>query len=331
MVGGACNKATTSSKASRPLSDGNAYPLPGVSGAVTLDLLAYDRATGQVWIPVGETGSVDVFTIATSTFSRVSGFKTAEREARGRKRTMGPSAAAVGEGFVYVSDRASNEVCVVSDMTLALGACLQLSSPPDVIAYIAGPKEVWVTTPKDDAIVVLDASKPDALQNKAVIKTDGAPECYAVDATRGLFYTNLEDKNRTLAIDIQTHAVKATWTLDCGEAGPRGIAVDAPRSLVFVACTDGLEVRDAAHDGALLGKLDTGAGVDDIDYLDDAKRLYVAASKAARLSIVQFTDRGVPSLVRIVGTAPGARNAVVDSSGVAYVVDPETARLLVLR
>src|ERR1700690_4605854 len=44
------------------------------------------------------------------------------------------------------------------------------------------------------------------------IKTDGSPECYAVDAAHGVFYTNLEDKNRTLAIDIKTHAALKSGT-----------------------------------------------------------------------------------------------------------------------
>jgi len=286
------------------------YPLPGVSGPVTLDLFAYDRATGQVWIPVGETGSVDVFTIATSTFSRVDGFKTTERESHGHKRMMGPSAAAVGDGVVYVSNRSSSEVCVVNAAALKRGPCFQLESPPDVIAYVAGAKEVWVTTPKLNSIVVLDATRPDELKTKLVVKTEGAPECYAVDALHDLFYTNLEDKNRTVSIDIKTHAVKATWTLGCSD-GPRGIAVDAARNFVFVACTDGLEVRDGAHDGALLGNLDTGGGVDAIDYLDANSRLYVAAGKAARLTTVQFSDKGVPAVAT---PRPQLRERVTPSS-----------------
>ncbi len=344
VLGCACNKTSTggapspsasvsasavaSSAPSSP-SAPKSYPLPGVSGPVTLDLLAYNRATGQVWIPVGETGSVDVFTITTSTFTRVDGFKTSERQARGRKRMMGPSAAAVGDGRVYVSNRASSEVCVVKDASLEVGRCVTLPSPPDVIGYVSGAHEVWVTTPKDRSIVVLDASQAprEELKTKVVIKTDGSPECYAVDEQRGIFYTNLEDKNRTLAIDIKTHSVKATWTLGCSD-GPRGVAVDITRNFVFVACTDSLQILNGSRDGARLGTFDTGAGVDAIEYFAASKELYVAAGKAARMSVVRFSNEGAPSLVTAVTTAPGARNPVVDSNGVAYLVDPETAHLL---
>src|SRR5881409_1230508 len=34
--------------------------LPGASGVVALDYFAYDRATGKVWVPASNTGSVDV-------------------------------------------------------------------------------------------------------------------------------------------------------------------------------------------------------------------------------------------------------------------------------
>ena len=281
-------------------------------------------------MPLGEGGSVDVYALATKTFSRVTGFKSAEREVHDRKRTMGPSAAAVGEGFVYVGDRASSEVCAVNDTTLKRGLCVGLSSPPDVLGYDAGAKEIWATTPKEDAIAVLDAAKAEEPKFKLSVKTDGSPECYAIDTQRGIFYTNLEDKNRVVAIDMKAHAIKATWPLGCNEHGPRGAAVDRARNFVFVACADHVEVLDGNHDGALLGKLDAGVGVDAIEYADDAKRLYVAAAKSARLTVASFSDAGRPSVVATGQTAPGARNAVIDSSGTAYVVDPAAARLLVV-
>jgi DNA-binding beta-propeller fold protein YncE len=71
-----------------------------------------------------------------------------------------------------------------------------LDSRPDGVAYVAPTKEVWVTTPGDQSIRVLDAS---TLMQKAKLTFPGNPEGYAVDAKRGRFYTNLEDKDRTVA------------------------------------------------------------------------------------------------------------------------------------
>ena len=252
-----------------------AVALPGAKGPVSIDYLAADRANGRVWVPVGDTGSADVLDVATRSFTRVDGFETAEREAHGKKRIAGPSAAAVGDGVVYVGDRATSQVCAVDDNTYKREKCVKLASATDGVAYVASAKEIWVTTPHDESITVLDAAKPAAPKPKAVIKLGGDTEGYAVDETRGLFFTNLEDKGRTLVVDVKTRKVTATWNASCGAAGPRGLAVDPARGWLFVACTDHVQVLDEAHDGAPLGKLEAGGGVDNLDYLPSRRLLYV--------------------------------------------------------
>jgi hypothetical protein len=305
------------------------FRLPGAPANVTVDYLVCDRLHGRVWVPVGDTGSADVFDVATGTFTRVDGFKTAEREAHGKKRMAGPSAATVGEGFVYVGNRATGEVCAVDAGALKLGTCLTLPTPTDGVAYVAPTREVWVTTPRDHSLAVLDASKSDTLRPKIVIRTEGNPEGYAVDGRRGIFYTNLEDKSRTLGIDIKTRAVKTTWDSGCGADGPRGIAVDEARNLIMVACTDGVNVLDGAHDGAPLGKLETGAGVDNIDWLDAKHQLFVGAAKTGKLTIATIDDAGHPTILATGDTPQGSRNPVSDAEGNVYEVDPLGGSLLV--
>jgi hypothetical protein len=306
-----------------------AVALPGATAPASLDYIAYDAARGRVWVPVGGTGSADVFDVAAGTFTRIDGFKTAEREYKGKKRMMGPSAVAIGDGFAYVGDRASGEVCAVDATKLTLGRCLTLPTPPDGVAYVPSAKEVWVTTPRNQTLTILDASKPDALKVKTTIKLEGDPEGYALDAGKGLFFTNLEDKNKTVVVDVKTHKPKATWTLECGNDGPRGLAVDTERGFVFVACTDHLLVLDGAHGGAKVASLDTGAGVDNIDWLGPQRLLYVAAGKAAKLTVARVDDKGQPSVVASGASSEGARNGVADASGNAYVADAAAARLLV--
>jgi hypothetical protein len=306
-----------------------AVPLPGANGPTSLDYIVYERAHSRVWVPAGGTGSVDVLDIPSGTFTRIEGFKTAERETHGNKRILGPSAASVGDGVVYIGNRATSEVCPISATTLAPAPCITLPAPTDGVAYVASTKEVWVTTPRNKALTVLDASNPAALRPKAVIKVDGEPEGYGVDDARGLFFTNLEDADLTLAIDIKSRHVEKTWNPGCGQAGPRGLAVDAARRFVVVACTDHVQVLDAGHDGAPLGKFDTGAGVDNIDYLVEKQWLFVAAGKVARLTVLYVDDKGQLSVVSTTPTSEGARNAVVDANGNAYVTDSQGARLLV--
>ncbi|MEO8799924.1 MAG: hypothetical protein ABI551_18655, partial [Polyangiaceae bacterium] len=129
--------------------------LPGAKGPVSIDLIAYDHDHGRVWVPVGDTGSVDVFEIGSGALTHVDGFKTAQREMHGQKRTMGPSAVTIGDGVAYVANRATSEVCVVDEKSRKLGKCIKLPTPADFVTYVASTKELWVTTPKDQSITVL--------------------------------------------------------------------------------------------------------------------------------------------------------------------------------
>ena len=303
--------------------------LPGATAPASIDYIAYEPAHARVWVPVGDTASADVYDLSGGAFVRVDGFKSVERESGGKKRKMGPSSVAVGEGVVYVGDRGSSEVCAVDAETLKLGQCIKLASSPDGLAYVAATKELWATTPRDGTLTVLDASKAGTLSPKATVKLDGRPEGYAVDPSRGRFLTNLEDKDRTVAVDVKARTTKAIWKPECGSDGPRGIAADVGRGFVYVACTDHVVVLDGAHDGAPLGKLDVGAGIDNIDWLEPQRLLYVAAGKAGKLIIARVDNKGQPTVVAAGDSTAGARNGVADPSGNAYVVDPQNARLLV--
>ena len=307
-----------------------AAPLPPGTGDVSLDFIAYEPGAERIWVPnARDAGYVDVYDIAKRAFTHVTGFGSKTVESKGKTRTMGPSAAAVGDGVIYVGDRGTSEICPVDAATLKVGSCLHLDAQPDCLVYVPSTKEVWVTTPSTKALTILDAAKPAALTRKASVTVDGEPEGFAIDDAHGLFYTNLEDKDRTLAIDVKTRAVTATWAPACGEKGPRGLRVDGARGLVLVACTDHVQVLDAAHDGVPRGKLETGDGVDDLEYVAGQKLLYVAASKAKRLTVARIGDDGSAAIVASGETVDRARNAVVDAKGNAYVVDPAAPRLLV--
>jgi hypothetical protein len=302
--------------------------LPGATAPASLDYIAFEPGRSRVWVPVGGTGSVDVYDTASGTFTLVDGFKTAQRDYKGQTRTVGPSAVSIGDAAAYVGNRATSEVCPVDTATLEVGACIKLRSPTDGVAYVPPTKEVWVTTPRDQSIVVLDATKPLALTVKTTIRLDGAPEGYAVDVQRSLFITNLEDKNETVVIDVWKHAPIATWNLACGADGPRGVSADL-RGLVYVACTDRVLVLDGLHGGANLAAIETGTGVDNIDWFEARHLLYAAAGKAARLTVAHVDDKGQATPIAVGASVDGARNGVVDASGNAYLADPKNARLLV--
>ena len=294
-----------------------------------MDYLAYDRARHRVWVPAGNTGSVDVVDATDERVTRVEGFSTAEMERHGVKRRFGPSAATVADGVVYVGNRGDSSVCSIEAESLRVGPCVTLPSMPDGLAYVASTEEVWVTTPRDKSIVVLDAARG-ALKWKAKISLDGEPEGFAVDDRRGVFYTNLEDRDRTLTIDVRTRQVTRTWLPECGEDGPKGLALDHGLDFLFVACRDRVMVLDAGHDGKRLSSIDAGDGVDNIDYVESRRQLYAAAARAAKLTIARLDPEGGLTVVASVATTAGARNAVATDEGSAYLTDSPHGTIVVV-
>jgi DNA-binding beta-propeller fold protein YncE len=304
-----------------------AIALPG-GPPVGVDYLAYDAARDRIWVPAGNTGNVDVVDVATGQVTTVGGFATRASRRAGRPK-MGPSSVTIANGVVWIGNRGDDRLCAFDARTLKKGACVGLASMPDGLAWVAPTHELWVTTPGDDTLTIIgvSAGKPGA---PAVVKLDGAPEGYAVDGARGVFYTNLEDKDRTLAIDVRTRKVTATFAPGCGAEGPRGLALDAAGRLLFVACTSGVVALDLAHDGKAVGRLETGGGVDNIDYHPGRRLLYVASPDDGTLTIARVGPAGALTAVATAPTAKGARNAVVDARGTAYVPDSPEGKLIVV-
>jgi DNA-binding beta-propeller fold protein YncE len=302
-------------------------PLPG-GPPVSMDYLAYDAAAKRLWIPAGNTGRVDVLDVGTGQLHAIEGFPTAEKEGPGGKRTVGPSSVAIGGGFAYVGNRAGASVCAVNAQTLSRGACLALPGAPDGLIYVATTREVWVTVPALKELLVLDAASG-VPAIKATVALDGKPEGYAVDELRGIYFTNLKDRDQTLGFDIRTRKLQSRWQTGCGSAGPRGIAFDGADRLLLVACTDGALALDASS-GALRDRVAAGAGVDNIDYAGSTRTLFVASGKTAELQLYRIAPNGQLSLIARAPTGAGARVVVADDRGRAYVADSARGRVLVV-
>jgi DNA-binding beta-propeller fold protein YncE len=320
----------------------NAVALPGGNGPADLDYMLADRARHRVWVPAGGRANVAVIDATTLEASHIDGFATSVRKLANHAFTLGPTAIALGDGVAYVGSRGDNRICLVDATKLSLGACIALGDPNDLsaaadgMAYVASMKELWITRgaptlgimPPDSSITVFDASDATTLKPKGKVEVPGAAEGYAVDDAHGVFYTNVVDKGLTLAIDARVHHVRSTWHPQCGSDGPRGVAVDPARGVVFVACTDHVVALDAARDGAVVATAPVGEGIDNIDYVPSRHELYVAAGKAAKLAVLRFDDARFTT-ERTATTARGARVVVADDAGTAFVGDPVGGRVLV--
>jgi DNA-binding beta-propeller fold protein YncE len=318
-------------------------PLPGAAGRVALDYFAYDPAAGKLWVPASNIGSVDVIDEKTDTVSQVTGFQTGEVERRGRRINVGPTAASIGNGVVYIGNRGDSTLCVIDAKSLARGECVPLTSSstdgkitPDGVVYVAATREVWITTRPASAgdmaaaksLQIFDASDPSHLKWKTKIPLDGLAEGYAVDNGRGLFYTNVEGPGSTIAIDVRTKKIVSKWNPGSADVG--GLARDSARGFLLVACSDHVVNLDAGHDGKILDSIQTGAGLDNIDYSAEKKILYAAASQAATLTIADVGDDGKFHLKATVPTVKGARGVVAGKAETAYLIDPSEGCILKL-
>jgi hypothetical protein len=83
-----------------------------------------------------------------------------------------------------------------------------------------------------------------------------------------------------------------------------------------------------AHEGAVLGHLDTGGGVDNIDYVPLSHRLLLASGKTAMLVSAKVGEKGELTKSAEVATSDGVRAVVADLAGNAYLPDSKQGRLL---
>jgi DNA-binding beta-propeller fold protein YncE len=301
----------------------HSFPLlPSAPGRIGMDYLGYEASTNQVWVPGANTGRVFVVDADTEAVRTVEGFPTREKDGR----VLGPTSVTFGPVQAFIGNRADNSVCAVDVRTLARGACISLEEMPDGLAYVATTDEVWVTTPRSKSILVL-ATKPLAVAGH--IALDGSPEGYAVDAARGRLYTNLEDRDETLALDVRTRSVAARWPTGCGADGPRGLALDAAAATLVVACTERLVSFTLLPTAKPRGSVPTGAGVDNIDVALRTSTFFAAAGKAELLTRVHLEKDGTLHATGTAHTAPGVRVVVVTASGKAFAADLAQGRLWV--
>ena len=77
----------------------------------------------------------------------------------------------------------------------------------------------------------------------------------------------------------------------------------------------------------MLSAVDTGDGVDDLDYAPSTRLVYVGAAKGGELTAARLDAAGKLSLVAKVPTRMGARNGVVAKDGTVFLGHSGLAQL----
>jgi hypothetical protein len=304
-------------------------PLPEGHGGIGFDDLRYDRDLNLLLIPAGRTGNVDLIDPKSDAISPISGFTKVAKYDSGHGQSV--TSVDVGGGYLFATDRDALKLSVVDLKTRKIAVQVPLASSPDYVRYVAPNREVWVTQPGKKRIEVFSLSKatPPVPTHASFIDAPGGPESLAIDARRGRAYTH-KWKDSTMAIDLKTHTILATWRAGCGD--PRGIWIDETRGFLLVGCEDGTaSVLDVDHDGRILSTAKSGNGVDIIAY--DAKRahLYLPGDESATMAIIGVSAKGALSILGVVPTVKDAHCVTTDEQGSAYVCDPHNGQLLIVR
>jgi hypothetical protein len=303
--------------------------LPGGEGGIGFDDMLYSHDLGQVLVPAGRSGRLDLVDPKSQKVESIQGFSSGERSMKGHGQ--GTTSADTGEGLIFASDRTERAVVIVDAKGKQRVGSVKLKAGPDYVRWVSPTREVWVTEPKAMAIEVFKlVSAPTAtLQRVEDISLSEGPESLVIDATRGRAYTN-SWHGETYAVDLKTRKIVGRWQNGC--KGARGLALDEGRGLLFVGCEEGKAVAlDVGHDGKRLGEASSGNGVDIIAYSPKLGHLYLPGGDSATMAILEVAPDGN---LRLLATAPTAKDAhcvAADELGNAYVCDPSHGRLLVVR
>jgi hypothetical protein len=293
--------------------------LPGAAGSVGLDDLQYDAALGRVLVPAGESGNLDLV-------DPVTGAVTAVAIADAHV-----TSAAVAGNLLLTSDRKGLRLLALDAISHRVVASAPLAAGPDYVRYLATRGEVWVTEPRAESIEIfsLTPGTPPSIREVAKVAVPGGPEALAIDPERGRAYSNLW-RERTVAIDLAQRAVVENWASGCAE--PRGLALDAPRTLLLVGCKDGTVTSiDVGHAGKILSTLKPGDGTDIVAFDPGRRHLYVPGGRSATLAVVGVGESGALTLLATASAAERSHCVTTDGDGLVYVCDPVRGRLLVYR
>jgi DNA-binding beta-propeller fold protein YncE len=299
-------------------------PLPGGTGGIGFDDLRFSPTLSMLLVPAGRTGNVDLVDPSSEAISPVGGFST-EGTYSGDD-SFGVTSADEGNAIVYAVDRTSKTLAVIDPKKKAIVAQATLAATPGYVRYVAPTNEVWVTEPGQQQIEIFAlGTNPSAAPTHATtIGVSRGPESLEIDVAGKRAYTH--STGATVAIDVAGRSVVASWPNGC--ATSRGIAVDSGNHWVMSACEEGMVVV-LSMQGATIGTVPVGAGVDQIAYDAARTRLYVPGPAAGAMTVVGLAAAtGAPSVLGSVQTPNDTHCAVTNGGGSVFVCAPSLGALL---
>jgi DNA-binding beta-propeller fold protein YncE len=216
-----------------------------------------------------------------------------------------------GTSEVLSTNGNANTAVIFDGGTGKIRATIPTGKRPDAAAYDPVTRAVWVMTPGDGNVTVID---PRSAKAVATVPVGGSLEFGVADG-KGRLYVNVEDKNEVAVIDTRRRTVLAREPLP-GCDGPSGIVYVPRLSETVSACGNGVaDVLSAA--GKPVATVPVGRGPDGAEY--DARRNIVLVPSGREGELYAISMSGTPHVVAKVATAVSARTIALDpSTGRAY-------------
>ena len=224
----------------------------------------------------------------------------------------GHSALAIpGTNDVLVTNGTANTATILDGHTGQVRATIPTGKKPDAAAYDPASRAVWVMTPGDGNITVID---PATMKPVATVTVGGSLEFGASDG-HGKLYVNAEDKNDVAVIDTRTRKLIRREPLP-GCDGPTGILYDPATRETLSACANGVAVV-LSSTGKLVASLTIGKRPDGAAFDERRHVALVPSGAEGTLSVIELSPK--PQVITTVQTAKSARTIALDpSTGRAY-------------
>lgn len=287
------NSATPAARDLQPLQLEEQIPVPHVAGR--LDHFSADVKRKRLFVSALGNNTVEVI----DTFQG-----KVIHSIPGLSQPQGPLYVP-GFDKLYVANAADGKVRVFDGATYTLKKTIDFGKDPDNLRYDAGSKKVFVGFGEEDGgIAMIDPATDERVG--VVLKTEGHPESFQVEASGERVYANVPDAGNVVeSIDRKTGAV-TKWPLT-GLRGNYAMALNEGDHRLFTITrkTPMMVVLDTTT-GKEVARLRAAGECDDVFFDESRKRVYVIGAEGL-ISVFQQNDPNHFELVASVPTAVGIR------------------------
>jgi DNA-binding beta-propeller fold protein YncE len=290
----------------KPLTFVRAIALPHVEGRI--DHLAFDAATGRLYVAALGNNTVEVLDAAAGTHLKsLPGFREPQGIAVLPAHKSIAVAAGEGEGLQLIGAEDDRP-----------HATIRLGDDADNVRYDATAARVYVGF-GSGALAAID---PAAGQVVGEATLAGHPESFQLERGGSRVFVNVPTAKHIAVVDRRSMKVVATWPVTSAAAN-FPMALDEANHRVFVGCRrPAMVLVFDTTNGKQIASFETVGDTDDLFYDAARKRLYVTGGEGY-IDVVQ--DEGANRFVRAahVSTAAGARTSLfVAAQGRLYLAVP---------